>query len=291
MRSTSRQCTSSPATPGAPTSTAAASAEPPPSPAPVGMPLCNSMLDVRARAPTRRARARFVSSVGTPSACGPGHRDRRRRPRAGSPTRRAARSPTTTSASSSWYPSARVPVTCNESVSLANASRRASEAHPVDSACASAAHCESVSVSARALGSMPGQLERRARLDRRARALSARRSILRRVAKPARTSSNIRSGSATATGGVAWRCSRTSALSTFGLRDEHRGRHVPDHVGLRVVRDLHRQRAVGLRARDRGEPLPHLALHHHEEAARSSARSRARARRPASRRCTAGSTP
>ena len=50
------------------------------------------------------------------------------------------------------------------------------------------------------------------------------------------------------------------------LRNEHRGRHGPDHVGPAVIGDLHRHRAVGLRAGNRGEPLADLALHHHQQA-------------------------
>ena len=102
IRSTSRKWTSTPATAGAPMSTAAASAEPPPSPAPGGMPLCSSIADVRAARVAPPAHARFVPSAGTPSAYGPVTVERRCAAPGGSRARRAARSPRPPASSSSW---------------------------------------------------------------------------------------------------------------------------------------------------------------------------------------------
>ena len=107
--------------------------------------------------------------------------------------------------------------------------------------------------------------------SRRARARTARRATARRPA------------------GAAWRSIRTSAESTFGGgRNTVRGT-APTTCARAVVRDLDRDRAVVLAPRRRGEPLADLALHHARAATRPSVPPRARARRSASRRCTAGS--
>ncbi len=49
-------------------------------------------------------------------------------------------------------------------------------------------------------------------------------------------------------------------------RQEHRGRHPPDHLRVGEVRDLHRDRPVRVVAGPGRESLAHLPLHHHEEA-------------------------
>ena len=68
------------------------------------------------------------------------------------------------------------------------------------------------------------------RAEHRANAL---RNVLRRVAKPARTSSNIRAGSSTAHRRRGWRTSSTSALSTFGRGTKTVGGTDADHLARR----------------------------------------------------------
>ena len=113
---------------------------------------------------------------------------------------------------------------------------------------------------------MPGRGEHVLACGRRARARSARRSILRRCANPARTSANSASGDGT----VDRR--RRAAVEPHERRvDLGRGARtrsaatVPDHRRLGVVRDLHRRpRRRPCVAGPGDEALPDLPLHHHE---------------------------
>ena len=170
------------------------------------------------------------------------------------------------------------PVTCNDSVSLANASTRASERHAGDSACASAAHSASVSVSARALRIDARQLRTPTRRDRRASALErapqhlapgreAGAHELEHAARDRRP----RPAASRAAAAARARC-RPSACGTNTL-----GGTVPDHVGrARSTRPSptprRRPSCPGPR---RAAPPPRAAPS--RGSARSSARSRARA--------------
>ena len=213
---------------GAPTSTAAASAEPPPRPAPIGIPLRSSMRDVRAERRRAARIARLLSPPGTPAPRRTGDQQRRRDRGAGS-------------RASSWGSltddDERVELVVPVGTRADDLQRerelrervetRTAAASPVVAACASAAHCASSSVSARAAGSMPAIAQHRLGIRSPSSALSTRRSILRRVANPARTSSNMRSGSSTATGGSVAPVEAHERADDLRLRDEHVGGTAP----------------------------------------------------------------
>ena len=93
------------------------------------------------------------------------------------------------------------------------------------------------------------------------------RSILRRVAKPARTSSNSARRIGDRDRRRTCRTSCTSALSTFGRGTNTVGGTMPDD--RRVARSTRPsptpRRTASSPTRGR-QPLPHLALHHHQHA-------------------------
>ena len=176
-----------PATVGAPMSTAAASAEPPPSPAPGGMPLCSSIADVRSERVARPAPR---------GSCRRSARRRRTRPSPRSTVSAAGRI-TSSSCGSLTDTTSIVELVVAVGARARDVQRerelgeRVEPAppggNPVTSVCASAAHCDSVSVSARARGSMPARWNTHSARSGGVRwnaPSSARRSILRRVAKP-----------------------------------------------------------------------------------------------------------
>ena len=112
------------------------------------------------------------------------------------------------------------------------------------------------------VGAHPGRGRTRTRCASPSNGRSALRSILRRCAKPARTSVNSASVDGTSTGGAARRSSRTSADSTLGAGTNTVAANGTHHAGGCVVRHLHGHGTVGPAARAGGEPLAHLALHH-----------------------------
>ena len=187
----------------------------------------------------------------------------------------------------SWKPSARVPRTRSESVTLAwraRITRRRPRASAAQSAKlerlrpAGADRCRPLAALRHRVS--PSTVD------------NALRSVLRRVAKPARTSSNMRTlDPRTATGGGR-RTSCTSALSTFGPRHEHRRRDAARRPARRRSRRPSRRRH-----RTAASPTPDASRSPTSRCTITSMRSiigarlPARAPRRASRRCTAGSTP
>ena len=273
------------------TSTAAASAEPPPSPAPGGMPLCSSIATV---APQRVGGAHTRGSSSSVGHAG-GERARHRRS-----TSRVAGRITSSSCGSLTDDHERVELVVAVGARAGDVQRERELGErvdarlrrvPVASACASAAQ------------SRERRASRRARADRCPRAANTRSASiaeLRVERAPQHLAPGREAGAHELEHALgiarprpaARRAgrSRTSALSTLGCGTNTVGGTVPDDLGLGVVRDLHRDRAVRLRARTRPRAAPPPRAAPSRGSGRSSARSRARARRPASRRCTAGST-
>ena len=95
---------------------------------------------------------------------------------------------------------------------------------------------------------------------------SDRRSVLRRCAKPARTSVNMRSGDDTSTGGAATAVEAHQHRLDLRPGHEHRRGHRAHDPRLGVPGDADRHRARGAGAGCRRQALPHLALDHHEHA-------------------------
>ena len=185
----------------------------------------------------------------------------------------------TISASISWKPSGRTPVTRSDSVTFAGASSVVT-APPS----ASRPHAATSSSSARAVGADPGSREaRRVRRARRGSGAASSGAARSRRARGRRAAPGRR---------------RRRAVGAAPDADEHRldlragqehaGTDAADQLGGGVVRDLHRRDAVGGVAHRRRQPLARLPLHHHEQFARRPARRRARRARAGSRRCRAG---
>ena len=198
----------------------------------------------------------------------------------------------TTSASRSWKPSARRPSTRSESVELrdtqwpgrARASRglrrAAGQGRPLSRPSASAPG-----------GGLDARRRRAPRAcGRRASApATAAASCAAARTRPARARTGRRPTAPRPAARRGGRAAPARNRPSAGARTPSAG-PAPTTCGVGEVGDLHRDRAVLLVAGPGGQALPHLALHHHQDAARPAAPARAGASRPAPPRCRAGST-
>ena len=176
------------------------------------------------------------------------------------------RRPSTVSASSSWKPSGRVPSTRSVRVSLAGA-RASSTDHAgalTRPPAPGAPSRRASSVSARGRGSMPAAVSVAATSVAELGPQRAAQHLAPLPEPGAHEREQPRPATAPSTGGAAWRTARTSADSTRGAGMNTLGGTMPTTRAGGEVRDLHRHRAVGLGPGPGGEPLAHLALHHHE---------------------------